>query len=358
MELDASNIPQGCYGIGISVDNVNEALPLGLDLIKSHGMPFHSRGMDTLEVLGPVTTVYQHPLRRVLFDPVRDANPFFHMAESLWILSGSDRVDLPKYFLSSIDRFSDDGATMHGAYGHRLRSAFGFDQIEVVVGLLRDNPNTRQAVMSIWSPQYDCGTTTSKDIPCNDMIMFSLRNGLLHMTVCNRSNDVIWGAYGANAVQFSYLHEYVAIAVGAEVGYYVQQSNSFHVYPSNPFWGEYLAGRHAPGHVHNPYMDPEVQPYPLATGPEDLHQFYLDCINLEDTACGPFDDLSGLGEWGSTYFRNVVDPMLRSFYLYKQGNHLAAITALTDMKAVDWQLAMAAWIERRMERNIIKGLRK
>ena len=33
----------------------------------------------------------------------------------------------------------------------------------------------------------------------------------LCMTVCNRSNDMLWGAYGANVVHMSMLQEFVAL---------------------------------------------------------------------------------------------------------------------------------------------------
>jgi hypothetical protein len=118
------------YGAILRVKNVNEALPLGLSLLQDRGVVAESRGLFTKRVPGPVSTVYSNPCERVLFDPIRDANPFFHLIESLWILSGSNRVELPRYFLSTIGAFSDDGVAFHGAYGHRLRNAFGFESSE------------------------------------------------------------------------------------------------------------------------------------------------------------------------------------------------------------------------------------
>ena len=50
------------------------------------------------------------------------------------------------------------------------------------------------------------------------------------MTVSNRSNDIIWGTFGANAVHMSMLHEYVASALMLHVGKYTQISDSFHAY--------------------------------------------------------------------------------------------------------------------------------
>ena len=107
------------FGIGITVDNVNEALPRALALVKEHGVSSSSRGIETLRVPGPVSTIYRNPTRRVLFDVVRDANPFFHLIEAMWVLAGSRRVELPRHFLDGIARYSDDGKVFHGAYSYR-----------------------------------------------------------------------------------------------------------------------------------------------------------------------------------------------------------------------------------------------
>ena len=352
------------WGFGITCDNVNEALPLGLDLVKSHGRPFWSRGKETLEVPGPVSTVYRNPTRRVLFDEERDANPFFHLMESLWIIAGSNRVELPKFFLGSITNFSDDGKTFHGAYGYRLRhwpdtemSVRGetTDQIDQVINLLRDKPDTRQAVLSIWNPHLDLGATT-KDTPCNDMIMLQVRDGYLHMTVNNRSNDVIWGAYGANAVQFSMLQEFIAVMVGVEVGYYTQQSNSYHVYPDNPFWQKYIAGNHDSGHVHNPYMTEEVQPWPIALTPQEAGQFYSDCRDLDSSAqVGTLGSRHTRPSWRSPFFRQNVEMALEGYTLFKEGDYEKSMLFLQNMSAPDWRLAMVQWVLRRQERAALKG---
>lgn len=346
-DIDSIRTP---FGFGITVDNVNEALPLGLQLVNEMGVPTVSRGIETLEVPGPVTTVYRNPQRRVLFDEVRDANPFFHLVDSMWMLSGSNRADLLALFLESITQFSDDGDTFHGAYGHRLRSG-PVDQLAGVVALLREKPDTRQAVCSIWQPNIDLGAKT-KDMPCNDMLMFRIWEDKLNLTVCNRSNDVIWGAYGANAVQFSILQEWVAARLNVPMGKYVQMSNSYHVYPSNPFWTAFLKGEHATGHVYNPYMNPDVQPYALANGPAEALAVqrdaeYLDMIARCDGAS--YEELAKYA-YTSSFFQFVVVPMIEGYAMYKDGKHIQALKRLSDIVAVDWRVACTAWVLRRKER--------
>ena len=81
------------------------------------------------------------------------------------------------------------------------------------------------------------------------------------MTVCNRSNDMIWGAYGANAVHMSILMEYVAVAVNAPMGSYYQISDSFHIY-ENEQWDKIkdLSGRGFGSWFSSTYPSPH---YPL-----------------------------------------------------------------------------------------------
>lgn len=81
-----------------------------------------------------------------------------------------------------------------------------------------------------WS---DCGAV-SKDIPCNLGVLFRVNDNNLDMTVTNRSNDIIWGLYGSNHVQFSMLHIAFAESLGWELGTYTHVSNSFHAYLDGP----------------------------------------------------------------------------------------------------------------------------
>lgn len=337
------------FGAILRARNVNEALPLGLQILQTYGKPAESRGLHTLRVPGPVSTIYERPEERVLFDSIRDANPFFHLIESLWILGGSNRVELPSMFLEGIKRFSDDGVTFHGAYGHRLRKAFGFDQIIRAIELLVSKPDTRQCVMSIWHPELDMRANT-KDMPCNDLIMLDVVNGRLNMTVCNRSNDAIWGAYGANAVQFSMLQEFIAIYAKLERGFYVQQSNNFHVYTDNPFWLKFKQGEYEHGHVYNPYTIEQVQARPIAQNTMDAVQLLSDCEGM----CQQVENGENLEhfEYRSSFGQLVVRPAVRAYGLYKLKRYENAIKALDEVAAEDWRLAMTDWVMRRAEKAV------
>lgn len=331
------------FGFGVRARNVNEALAIGMNLMRYEGKPASSRGMEVLRAPGPVTTVYERPQERVLFNPVRDANPFFHLIDALWLLSGSNRVELPAHFLKNITRFSDNGLKFHGAYGYRLRHSFGFDQIEMACAMLKEKPDSRQAVMSIWSPTLDLATKTL-DMPCNDMLMLDIVDDALNITVCNRSNDVIWGAYGANAVQFSVLQEYMAACIGVKVGHYTQQSNNYHVYTDNAFWLKYQEDGDTHRYV-DYYEEGKVLPLSLAEDALDARALFHDCEALARNA----EDGRKLlvHQYGSSFFKRVVVPMVAAYETYKTKDFDATIRQLEEVEALDWRVACTEWVQRR-----------
>ncbi len=316
----------------IKVKNVNEALPVGLLHLRSKGVVQKSRVGATLEYPEPVCTTYLNPTERVLFEPLRDANPYFHLFEALWIIGGRRDVKFLTQFNSRMGEYSDDGEVFHAAYGYRLRHQQSVDQIKTAIQMLARDPDSRRVVLQIWDTNLDLGTAT-KDTPCNDLIMLKVRDGKLNMTIANRSNDVIWGAYGANAVHFSMLQEYIADKLGLDVGVYNQVSDSYHVYTDNPQWDtlKQLAVTEW-----NPYVDiHNAVVFPMHSGDkgwdEDLYNF------LED----PFGDT----KYKTAYFNEVVQPLAISWKAHK--TERKGLVALTDMVDCDWKIAACLWLERR-----------
>lgn len=343
----------------ITVLNVNHALPRALALLRDTGRVVSPRGMTTREIDGPVATTYLNPREMVLFDPMRDANPFFHFFEALWILRGRGDVKFLASFLPRMADYSDNGLTFHAPYGFRLRFQFTCgDQIELAINKLKNDRDTRQCVLSIWDPAEDW--KSSKDIPCNDTIMLKIRDGKLRMTVCNRSNDVIWGTYGANVVQFSTLLCYIAGRVGVDVGAYTQISDSFHVYEDNPFWNKWLeryGNGGTPPVVDNLYAFAEISdnvhatqaylaPHELFSGAfdSDLHTFF----DLWDKAQtdGELKNI-WVYQYETDSFSEVVVPMFLTFSRWKEGHKTVALDCAQQIRALDWKSAVKAWMLRR-----------
>jgi Thymidylate synthase len=237
--------------IVISARNVNDAWLEAKQLFSNKELYTikPSRVGEVAEINEPVVTRYDKPNERVLFDPVRDANPFFHLLEGLWMLAGRRDVAWIKRFNSKFDQYSDDKITFHGAYGFRWRNHWTFDQINHIIKMLKTTPTERRAVLQMWDPAID-GQGSGLDYPCNTNIYFKIRNGELYMTVCCRSNDIIYGTYGANAVHMSMLHEYMAGMIGVGLGPYHQISDSFHYYTAV---GEKLGIHDTSGHNYDMY---------------------------------------------------------------------------------------------------------
>jgi hypothetical protein len=319
----------------ISARNVSEALLLGLNDLKAVGVDRDSRNGPVTLFSEPVTTVYRQPKERVLFYPERDANPFFHLMESLWMLAGRNDVEWISRFSSNIASYSDDGVTFHGAYGYRWRQQFdGIDQIATIAQLLKQNPDDRRTVMQMWSAELDLGKA-GKDFPCNLTVTFRINPyGSLDMTVFNRSNDMIWGAYGANAVHFSMLQEVMAAWVGVPVGRYWQISTNFHGYHATLEKHKSLLDL-SPGF--DLYSLGEVMPYPVVNVPienwfQDLFMF------MEEGPVIGFQD---------PWFKKVVTPMWQSWMWWKQKNMKHALEDANSIVATDWRRACVEWLERR-----------
>ncbi len=316
--------------------NVNEAF--GEIFWKLNGLklkPERTRNGPALVFPDIVTTIYKKPAERVLFHAGRDANPIFHLMESIWMLAGRDDVKFLTQFNRRMVDFSDDAVRFNAAYGYRWRNHFGHDQLQDVIRMLRRDPSTRQAVVQIWD-NADL-TKNTRDKACNTQIVFDIRNGGLNMTVFNRSNDIWWGAYGANAVHFSVLQELVASAVGAPIGVYRQVSNNFHLYTELYDAAKYVDV--PPLHYTFDYYGHElVRPRPLMLH-QDYEAFLKECSEFCEN---PYENR----KYTHSFFNEVAVPMamVSKTRRSKDGD---GMKYAKQIEASDWRCAVEEWIERR-----------
>jgi thymidylate synthase len=341
-----------------------------------------SRNGPVLVIDEPVTITYTHPTERVLLNPHRDCNPFFHMYEALWMLAGRNDVAPLSYYNSRMKNFSDDGKTLNGAYGYRWRHAGeeDVDQLEWIIKHLKGEPASRRAVLNMWTvdddlmnvgfklmPEYK-DHKPSKDVCCNLNIMFSLReadeiktvggpipdgwtvdpiNMYLDMTVTNRSNDLVWGLLGANYVHFSILQEYMAAQLGVRVGKYHHFTNNLHVYCDRPDWQpEKFLQNDQPLGFHQASGDDwqgwyrDIKTIPLKG---DIDQFDEELPEFVEAHAG-HEDL--------TYepkhpFLRMADHMLMAWRCRKKGDMASARLHLKYIESEDWKRACLDWFNRR-----------
>jgi len=334
----------------IVAKNLTDAMAQALPYMAQNGIKEHSRNGEVLVAPAPVMTVYQNPKQHVLFGDARDANPFFHVMEALWMLAGRNDLAFPKMFNSKFGAYSDDGQTLWGAYGWRWKEFFGQDQIEMIIKELDRNPASRRCVLSMWNameieqPTQDVASDLfvaangGKDVPCNTHAYFDTRGGKLNMTVCNRSNDMIWGAYGANAVHFSILQEYIAEKLGYGMGEYRQFSNNFHIY-TDIYPLTKLSDMLEDARTLDMYAKyPDMKTIPLECDQPRWEEHLERFLN------------TGLVNSNVTGFlKDVAAPLYAAWFERKSGNVDDAITIIREMVYSDWQIAALDWMIRHGE---------
>lgn len=352
----------------LEVRNVCEAYARGLELLQASGVPEPSRAGDVIMMPCPVMTVYAAPMERVITDPRRDANPFFHLFEALWMLAGrNDAVWLDQFVGDFSKRFGEvnQGGDQWGAYGHRWRNHWDMDQLDVVMRRLQRSPVDRRVVIQMWDPHYDLfdpdqseASFEPKDVPCNTQAYPRLRcvelagdgagvkpmlgdRYVLDLTICCRSNDAIWGAHGANAVHFSMLQEYLAGRLGVGVGRLYQLSNNYHAYRAVML----KVGGVGAMRIHSPYFDGAV---PMAMG-TDWANWDADLRRFMDWTTQEGEDWEEGATYSNEWFSSVAEPMFVANDYFKSGEPGTALDALDGVAAADWQQAAREWIQRRLK---------
>lgn len=302
-----------------------------------------SRVGEVLQVEEPVAVTYSHPRERVLFNEARDANPFFHLFESLWMLVGRNDVGpLLRYNSKIADVASDDGRTFNGAYGERWWRYYagGYQQIRVLIDHLRNNPSSRRAVLQMWNVEDDLlRIDTTKDACCNTHVYFSIRCSVnnpdprelryLDMTVCNRSNDLVWGMLGANVVHFSFLQEYMATCIGVEVGLYHQFTNNLHVYTERFKPTEWLAD-----------LNWRTDYPPSLALVSDPAVFDSEVVQF-------IDNRDWTRRWQELFLDCVAAPMCWAYELHKRRDYERSLDVVGLIASEDWRIASFNWITKR-----------
>lgn len=322
----------------ITAMNVNQLFSEALWRMRSSSVYTVTRNGPALYVPEPVITTILEPTERVLFYGRRDCNPIFHLMESIWMLAGRNDVEFLQNFNSKIAQYSDDGVIFNAPYGHRMRNQFGIDQLEQIIHHLKADPNSRQAVIQLWDPADLMKDT--KDRACNTQLMFTNRKGELDMLVVNRSNDFWWGYCGANPVHFSIIQEFVALALGLDVGLYRSISNNLHLYtelydalpdfehPPNPDSFDY-------------YSANKVSAKPLYNG--EWRSFLVECRRFCNN---PFEE----SNYSHEFFLNVARPMAR-VALARKHKTSSGLAEARSIKASDWRRATIEYIIRREKAN-------
>ena len=119
---------------------------------------------------------------------------------------------------------ADDKGKVRSNYGWQWQRK---NQIDKIVRLLRKQPETRKASISIYdAKEFD---TYSNDTPCTYAVNFTILNDRLNMSVVMRSNDLLFG-FCNDQYCFSMLQKMIAETLRIDVGTYYHFAQNFHIY--------------------------------------------------------------------------------------------------------------------------------
>jgi thymidylate synthase len=149
-------------------------------------------------------------------------------AEWQWYLSGDRNIAKLGELYGKVPaiwkRMADTDGNVNSNYGWQWQRN---DQLNHVVRLLKDDPKTRQAAISIYdAKEWDKYTY---DTPCTYAVQFTILHGKLDMSVLMRSND-LWYGFCNDQYQFSNLQMYVAQKLDLPIGVYYHYAHNLHLY--------------------------------------------------------------------------------------------------------------------------------
>jgi len=149
-------------------------------------------------------------------------------AEWKWYLSGDRNIAKLGELYGKVPaiwkRMADDDGNVNSNYGWQWKRN---NQLELIIQMLKDNPETRQAAISIYdAKEWDEYTF---DTPCTYAVQFTVLDGKLNMSVVMRSND-LWYGFCNDQYQFSNLQMLVAKKTGYKMGTYYHFAHNLHLY--------------------------------------------------------------------------------------------------------------------------------
>lgn len=205
--------------------------------VRDSGQRVRVRDQDTRE-LTAVTLIFPDTLNPLLPIGVgRGVNTRLAALEALQLISGSYHHEL---VVAAAPTFEDVLVDLkdprYGAYGPRT-----VEQVANCVAILRADPLTRQAVISIWNED---DLTHVGDKPCTIFLQFLVRAGStgvvsLELHTHMRSQDV-WLGTPYDVFMFTQLQHTVARDLNLPVGQYVHHATSLHIYERDVAATEHL----------------------------------------------------------------------------------------------------------------------
>ena len=191
-------------------------------------IPYEGARFDNTMAMFNQGFTIENPLDRMIHNEARNFNVEYAEAEWQWYLSGDPNISKLGELYGKVPaiwkRMADKDGNVNSNYGWQWHRNH---QLDLVISMLKDNPETRQAAISIYDGKEI--NDYANDTPCTYAVQFTVLNNKLNMSVVMRSND-LWYGFCNDQYQFASLQEMVAERLNLPVGTYYHHAHNLHLY--------------------------------------------------------------------------------------------------------------------------------
>ena len=152
--------------------------------------------------------------------------------ELLWFLRGDTNVHyLQEHGVRLWNEWADENGDLGPVYGHQWRSWPDYnggtiDQIQNVLDLIRNHPDSRRMIVSAWNPAE---VEQMALPPCHCLFQFYVADGKLSLQLYQRSADTFLGV-PFNIASYALLLQMMAQVSGLEPGEFIHTTGDTHLY--------------------------------------------------------------------------------------------------------------------------------
>lgn len=152
--------------------------------------------------------------------------------ELLWFLRGDTNVHyLQEHGVRIWNEWADENGDLGPVYGHQWRSWPDYnggtiDQIQNVLDLIRNHPDSRRMIVSAWNPAE---VEQMALPPCHCLFQFYVADGKLSLQLYQRSADTFLGV-PFNIASYALLLQMMAQVSGLEPGEFIYTTGDTHLY--------------------------------------------------------------------------------------------------------------------------------
>lgn len=152
--------------------------------------------------------------------------------ELLWFLRGDTNVRwLQEHGVRIWNEWADENGELGPVYGHQWRSwpdynGGAIDQIQNVIDLIKNHPDSRRMMVSAWNPAE---VEQMALPPCHCLFQFYVADDRLSLQLYQRSADTFLGV-PFNIASYALLLQMMAQVTGLKPGEFVHTTGDTHLY--------------------------------------------------------------------------------------------------------------------------------